>query len=86
MLLLEAARAVHGGGGLFAVPGQFPSPRNIDFPLCAAARRYFELGPPLLQRHLSLRTATLLDRLKIMLLPLVALLLPLILVVPLAYR
>lgn len=85
-LLLEAAGTVHGAGGLFEAPGQFPSPHNLDFPLSAAARQYFELGPPFLQRHLPFRAATLADRLKIMLLPLVALALPLLLIAPPAYR
>ncbi len=86
VLLLEAATAVHGAGGLFERPGQFPAPHNLDFPLSTAAQRYFELGPPFLQRYLPFWAANLVDRLKIMLLPLVTLLFPLFKIVPPTYR
>ncbi len=86
VLLLQAAGAVHGGGGLFEAPGQFPAPRNLDFPLSAAAKQYFEFGPPFLRRYLPFWAANLIDRLKIMLLPLATLLFPLFKIVPPTYR
>lgn len=85
-LLLRAAKEVHGDGGLFAAPGVFPSPLKGDFPLNAEAARYYESGPPFLQRYLPFWAANLIDRLKVMLLPLVGLLLPLFKVMPPAYR
>ena len=36
-LLLQAADEVHEGGSLFALPGEFPSPDYLDFPLSADA-------------------------------------------------
>ncbi len=85
-LLLQTADQVHAGGGLFEEPGEFPSPRYLDFPLHKEAKRYYKSGPPFLQRYLPFWAASLLDRLKVMLLPLVALVLPLIKLFPPTYR
>ena len=85
-LLLQAADRVHGSGSLFDAPGTFPNARNLDLPLDADARRFFQHGPPLLQRYLPFWTANLIDRLKIMLIPLLTLLVPLFKVMPPAYR
>lgn len=86
VLLLQAAAEVHGAAGLFEDDGEFPSPSYLDFPLHPEARRYFRSGPPLLQRYLPFWAASLIDRLKVMLLPLVTLLIPLLKVVPPVYR
>ena len=85
-LLLQAATRVHGGGDLFAPPGTFPSERWIDLPINADAERYFKYGPPFLQRYMPFWAATQVDRLKVMLIPLIALLLPLIRIFPPTYR
>lgn len=85
-LLLQAAEKVHGGGSLFDQPGYFPNDQNLEFPLNDDARRYFKHGPPFLQRYLPFWTANLLDRMKIMLIPLLTLLIPLFKIMPPAYR
>ena len=85
-LLLQAAEKVHGGGSLFDQPGCFPNDQNLEFPLNDDARRYFKHGPPFLQRYLPFWTANLLDRMKIMLIPLLTLLIPLLKIMPPAYR
>lgn len=85
-LLLLAAREIHGAGDLFEKSYEFPSPRYLDFPLSKEARRFYESGPSFLRRHLPFWAATLVDRLKIMLLPLVALLFPLFRLMPSIYR
>ncbi len=85
-LLLQLAAKVHGGGDLFEDPGEFPNDRNLDFPIDDEAVRYFTHGPPFLQRYLSFWTANLIDRLKVMLVPLVTLLLPLFKIMPPTYR
>ena len=85
-LLLQAAEGIHGAGGLFEEPDEFPSTKYVDFPLNKEARRFYESGPPFLRRHLPFWAATLVDRLKIMLLPLVVLLLPFFKLMPLVYR
>ena len=85
-LLLQAAEEIHGGGSLFAAPDTFPNQQNLEFPLDSGARRYFRFGPPFLQRYLPFWTANLIDRVKIMVIPLLALLIPLIKVMPPTYR
>jgi TRAP-type uncharacterized transport system substrate-binding protein len=85
-LLLQAATGIHGAGSLFDAPGSFPNTRHLDFPLDVDARSYFRHGPPFLQRYLPFWTANLIDRLKIMLIPLLTLLVPLLKVMPPAYR
>ena len=85
-LLLQIAAKVHGGGDLFENPGEFPNPRNLDFPLDEEADRYFKHGAPFLQRYLSFWTANLIDRLKVMLVPLVTLLIPFFKIMPPTYR
>jgi hypothetical protein len=85
-LLLEAAHEVHGGGGLFEEPGTFPSPSYLVFPLSDEARRYFNSGPPFLRRTLPFWAATLIDRLALMLLPLIAIIIPLTRIMPPIYK
>ena len=76
-LLLMSARAIHGGPGLFEQARQFPSPDHVDLPLSPEAARFYDGGPPLLIRYLPFWMATLADRLKVMLVPLIALAFPL---------
>jgi hypothetical protein len=84
-LMLEAAAEVHGEGGLFADAGAFPTPLHSDFPLSADAVRHYKNGPPFLQRYLPFWAATWIDRTKVMIVPLLALLLPLMKVLPPVY-
>ncbi|MEM7404023.1 MAG: TAXI family TRAP transporter solute-binding subunit [Pseudomonadota bacterium] len=81
-LLLQAASEVHGNGDTFADRGQFPSPALTDLTLSDEARRFYESGPPFLQRYLPFWAATLVDRLKVLILPLVTVLIPLVKLVP----
>jgi hypothetical protein len=85
-LILQAASEVHGKGGIFESPYQFPSPEFVGFPIQKEALRYFKSGPPFLQKYLPFWAASLIDRLKVMLLPLLTLLIPLFKVVPPTYR
>ena len=85
-LLLQAATVAHSAGGLFKQAGSFPNSANLEFPLDDDARRFYKHGPPFLQRYLPFWTASLIDRLKIMLVPLLTLLLPLGKIMPPTYR
>ena len=85
-LLLQIATRIQSSGGLFERPGNFPNSANLEFPLNEDARRFYEHGPPFLQRYLPFWSASLIDRLKIMLLPLLTLLLPLVKIMPPMYR
>ncbi len=84
-LLLLAATEVHKDGGWFEGQDEFPMPGLLAFPLSKEAARFYKNGPPFLQRYLPFWAASLIDRLKVMLLPLIVLLLPLIKVMPPIY-
>ena len=84
-LLLQAAREVHRRPGIFNRPGDFPQPIGVDFPLAPEAERYYKSGKPFLQRYLPFWAATLLDRLFVMLIPLFAILIPVIRFAPTIY-
>jgi len=84
-LLLQAATEVHSGPGIFQRPGEFPNATPGDFPLSKEAERYYRSGKPLLQRYLPFWAATLIDRLMVMLVPILALLLPIIRFAPALY-
>ncbi|MEM7310074.1 MAG: TAXI family TRAP transporter solute-binding subunit [Planctomycetota bacterium] len=85
-LLVQAAEEVHGAGDLMAAPGSFPSEHNLDLTLSAASSEYFANGSSFLYRVFPFPVAATLDRLKIMLLPLLTLLFPLFRVAPPVYR
>jgi TRAP-type uncharacterized transport system substrate-binding protein len=84
--LLDAATRVHQTGGLLEETQQFPSARLVDLPMNEDAIRYIRHGPSFLYRWLPYGTAVVLDRLKVLLLPLVALLLPLFRIAPPLYQ
>jgi TRAP transporter TAXI family solute receptor len=84
-LLLQAASEVHGRSGFFQRTGEFPAYRDTSFELSPDAARYFKSGPPFLQRYLPFWAAVLVDRTVVMLLPLIALLVPLLRVAPAIY-
>ena len=85
-LLLQAAEGVHYQGGLFEQEGQFPTPHFLDFQLSDEAKQFYKHGPPFFQRYLPFWIANFLSRMKIMLLPLLALLFPLFKIMPAIYR
>ena len=85
-LLMRAATEIHGGSALLNKAGEFPAPLDADFPMSDEARRYYRSGPPFLQRYLPYWAAVLVDRLWITLLPLLAMMVPLMRLVPPAYR
>jgi TRAP transporter TAXI family solute receptor len=85
-LLLIEARKIHGYVGVFEEAGQFPSRQYLEYPIDDTAERFFDSGPSFLQRYLPFWAANLIDRLKIMLLPLIALAYPLFKVIPPTYN
>ena len=84
--ILEAAFAIHGGTSMFHGGAGFPSPENVELPLAADARSYFRSGPSFLFRYLPFRLASWIDRMKLLLLPLVTVLFPLFKAAPPLYR
>jgi TRAP transporter TAXI family solute receptor len=84
-LILATAAAIHGRRGLFEAAQQFPSPDYLEFPLMHEAERYHKSGPPFLARYLPFWAATLVDRVKVLILPLLVLV-PIGRLVPHIYR
>ena len=84
-LVLATAETIHGQRGLFEEPRQFPSPDHLEFRLMSEAERYHKSGRPFLARYLPFWAATLVDRVKVLVLPLLVLV-PLARLVPEAFR
>ena len=85
-LTMRAAGETFDRDTLFSNAGRFPSPDYLDLPPSDEATRYFRYGVPFLQRYLPFWAATLVDRLKLLALPLLALLLPLSRLLPPTWR
>ncbi len=81
-LMMQGLTEVHYPGGIFESEGEFPSAKYLDIPLHERAAHYYQNGQPFLQRYLPFWAASIIDRLKIMILPIIALLIPLVKVMP----
>ena len=84
-LLLDAAVQIHGGPGIFQKAGQFPAQESIDLPLSDNARQYYKSGRPLLQRHLPIWLAVLVQQVLVLLIPVAGLLYPMLKLAPALY-
>jgi hypothetical protein len=85
-LLISAARQVHGGAGMFRNAGEYPAPVPREFPISEDAERYYKSGSQFLYKRLPFWLASLVDRLLVVLLPLLVLILPATRVAPTLYR
>ncbi|MFW5450443.1 MAG: TAXI family TRAP transporter solute-binding subunit [Methylophagaceae bacterium] len=86
VLLLQAADKVHQTTTLFSRKGTFPSADYLEFAISDEASRYYEKGAPFLMRFLPFWAATLIDRMIVMIIPVIALLFPLFKIAPPLYR
>jgi uncharacterized protein len=84
--LMRTVTQVHQQAGVFEKQGQFPSVDFVDLPLNSDARYYIRNGPSFLFRWLPYTAAVYLDRLKIMLVPFLALMIPLFRFAPQIYQ
>jgi len=84
-LLLQATSKVHGTPGFFQNANEFPAYLDHSIELAPEAERYYKSGPPFLQRYLPFWAALLIERVIIILLPLVVFLVPLLRVAPAIY-
>jgi TRAP transporter TAXI family solute receptor len=84
-LLMDAATDISGDIGMLRNEGEFPSPKGVDIPLSVDAERYMKNGPSFLHRHLPFWIAVWADRLLVLLIPLVAVLVPVMRLAPAAY-
>jgi hypothetical protein len=85
-LLLDAAREIHGQAGYFENSSQFPSVDRVDLPVSDAAERHQKFGPRVLQRYLPFFVATYLERLIVVLVPLLVIIVPLVNILPQVLR
>ena len=85
-LLISAAREVHSGPGLFRNAGEYPAPLARDFPISGDAERYYKSGAQFLYKKLPFWLANLIDRLVVVLVPLLVILVPATKIVPTLYR
>jgi len=85
-LFIGAAEEIFSSGGIFEDPGEFPSLKLLDFNPTSDIRRFYRSGPSFLRRYLPFWVANFLDRMKIMLVPLLAILFPFFKLMPPLYR
>jgi TRAP-type uncharacterized transport system substrate-binding protein len=85
-LLLEAARELHSEQGYFEANDEFPNVATVDLPVSTDASRHFRFGPSLLHRYLPFFVATYIERLIVLLIPLLVVLVPLINFLPQVLR
>lgn len=85
-VLLEAAGSIHGSGSVLSRAGTFPNPIDIDLSLSDEAKRYYRNGPTFLRRYFSFELANFLERAWVFLIPLAAILIPLVQMAPPVYR
>jgi TRAP transporter TAXI family solute receptor len=84
-LLMDAATDISGDAGMLRHEGEFPSPIGVDIPLSDDADRYMKNGPSFLHRHLPFWIAVWADRLIVLMIPLLAVLLPIVRYAPVLY-
>ncbi len=84
-LLLKAAVQIHSAPGLFEKKDEFPIDKDFQFNLRDEAKNFYKSGTPFWQRFLPFWLATLLDRFLLLVIPVVALFLPMIKLVPKLY-
>ena len=85
-LLLDAAREVHGGTGLFRNQGEFPSLQEHEFRPSVEAQRFYKSGKGFFYRFLPFWLASLVDRVLVSLVPLLVILIPGLKVIPAMLR
>ena len=85
-LLLDAAHELHSHQGYFAGDGEFPNTAPVDLPVSADAIRHLRFGPTFLHRYFPFFVATYLERLIVLLVPLLVIVVPLINLLPQLFR
>ncbi|MFA5678830.1 MAG: TAXI family TRAP transporter solute-binding subunit [Pseudomonas sp.] len=76
-LILRASTDVLRNGSVLDPPGRFPSAVPAELPLSAEASYYHERGVPFLQRYLPFWIASIVDRYVVLVIPFIAIMLPL---------
>jgi TRAP-type uncharacterized transport system substrate-binding protein len=84
-LLLNSAVHIHSNAGIFQCAGQFPAAEGIDLPLSNVALQFHKSGRPFLQDHLPFWLASLVARLLVLLIPILAVMYPMVRLLPAFY-
>ena len=85
-LLIEAAKADQNRINLITEIKHFPSLLYTDLAIASDAQYFYERGPNILHRHFPFWVASLIDRMAILIIPLLAILIPLMRMAPPAFR
>ncbi len=75
-LFIDAAREIHSDQSFFEEASEFPSTAPVDFRVSADADRHRRFGPSFLHHYLPFWLATLIERLVVILVPALAILVP----------
>ena len=75
-LMMDILAATHRGRDLLAPPGKFPNDLQIDLPMHPDAARWYRSGPSFLQRVAPFWVAVWIDRMWVLLIPLLTIGLP----------
>jgi len=86
VLLLRAADEIHSKGSIFSAADAFPSDEFTAYPINDVAKRFYKVGPPFLMRYLPFWPAVFIDRMIVMLVPLLMLMIPLGKIMPPLYQ
>lgn len=85
-LLVEAAKEVHKPGGMFQTISEFPKALDPELEFSEDAERAYKSGPSLLKRLLPFWMAIFIERMSVLVVPIVGLLIPLVKGIPALYR
>ena len=85
-LLLEAATEVHGRAGRYQRQGEFPAPFEHEYRISSDAQRFYKSGKSFLYRYLPFGMASLLNRILVLIVPMILLLIPGLKSIPAIYR
>ncbi|OQA30158.1 MAG: NMT1/THI5 like protein [Betaproteobacteria bacterium ADurb.Bin341] len=84
-LLLEAAREVHGRAGRYQKKGEFPALIENEYTLSPDAQRYYKSGKGFFYRYLPFWMASLLNRILVVVVPMLLILIPGLRSIPLIF-
>jgi NMT1 family protein len=85
-MLIQAAQEVHGRATLLQKAGEFPAPLEHEYRLSDDAVRYYKSGKSFVYRHLPFWLASLVDRIVLLIVPLMVILIPGLKLVPWLYQ
>ena len=81
-LVMDIASEIHAGSGLVHNVKQFPNEQSLQFTQSDESKRFFKTGRPFLQRYLPFWLANLIERLVVSIVPVLAIAIPLIKIIP----